>query len=281
MPSQKNEDHELRDYLFGLWAEKWLILAVFVGTVAVVAAVTLLLLPDRYESKASLLIMPPVANQLGADQRLEVDGSGTLRLREEGQLATLLNPRAYERLAQADDLIQTIIQDLELRQSPNNESPELMGVNALKRRVEVDAFPGGQAKSGDPRSVWLTIRVRGQDPAQVRSIVDAWAQRVIDRHREIADAAAQRAHDLIKRRLADVKETLKTKRRNKNDYLQDHSRSLLKAELDGLLNVYRSRWERSRSTDSDRQTNTGQDEVQTASQMRSLRQAIRKRDAEL
>lgn len=283
MRSHEETDRELRDYLLGLWAEKWLIVAIVVAVPALVTVAMVWFVDDRYESQTSVLIMPSVSSQLGTEQRLEIGESGTIQLREEDQQPTLLQPRAYERLARADDLVRTIIESLDLREIPNDPTSDPISVEALKRRVEVEALPGGQARSGDPRSVWLTIRVQGRMPAQVQQIAQAWAEQVIDRQRSFTEDAGQRTLDLLQRRLAEVKESLASAKQAKTDYLRTHSLPLLEAELDGLLDAYRTRFEPFQALSATESPKPAQqsNDTQTDGETAHLQQAIRARVAKL
>lgn len=88
------EEYEvsLADYLTVLWKEKWVVIITFLVAVATALAVSYSL-PKQYQVETALLILPPLAQDVG------------------GQVTdTVYSPETYRRLALAGDLLQEVIQ---------------------------------------------------------------------------------------------------------------------------------------------------------------------------
>lgn len=231
------DELELRDYLRRLWREKWLMLAIFVGVVVLVAIIALLL-PRPYETETALLIMPPVSEQLDSGGELEVLESGAIQLRGAEGSSRLLSPDAYQRLALADDLLEEIIRTLTLRSDARNPNSEFLSVQALKEQVQVEAISGRWTPSGGSRSTLLTLRVQGEDPERIQRVAERWARLFIERHSRWLESTRAQSYEFIQERVSEVRQALKAEEQQKTRFLQEHPPDFLESELSALVERY-------------------------------------------
>ena len=88
---------DLRDYLRVLWKGKWIVLITFLVAVGTALALSYSA-PKQYRTETSLLILPPLAQEVNG----EVGG-------------TVFSPETYKRLALSNDLLQEVIHALPKR----------------------------------------------------------------------------------------------------------------------------------------------------------------------
>ena len=90
------DDYEvnLRDYFHVLWKQKWIVIVTFLVAVATALGISYSL-PKTYQTETSLLILPPLATEVGG----EVTG-------------TVFSPETYKRLALSGDLLEEVIDDV-------------------------------------------------------------------------------------------------------------------------------------------------------------------------
>jgi len=205
----KGYEVELRDYIRGLWGEKWIILAVFVVVVGSAVGVSLGL-PEQYATKTTLLIAPRVSEQLTAENEPFV---GTF------------SAETYKNLALANDLLQDIIQALDLRANPRRADSKPLAVESLKRQMRAEVAVGAG------RFPLLTMTVRGTDPERINRIANKWAELFVQRNIRLLETALAQSYEFINERFAEINEALKAKEEEKKLYQQENPLELLESDL--------------------------------------------------
>lgn len=148
---KSEQEVELIDYLRVLWRQKWVIAVTFI--VAVVAAWgASRAIGPTYQSEASLLLLPPLASELGAESA-----------------GSILQPDAYETFARSTEILRSIVVQAELADS--------ISLVQLRNRLSVSLDPliiseDRYARIGD--QVVLTLACAWPDPQEAAAIVDAW-----------------------------------------------------------------------------------------------------------
>ncbi len=210
---------DLREYIEVIWREKWLILVLFlIGAGAAYGFSKMQ--PPQYRTGTTLLITPRISEQLGGDQ-------------EEGLFSTSLSPNVYKKSAMADDLIQGIIDDLDLK-----ADGELISVSSLEQRLSVNVELSENG-TDNPRLPLVTMTVSGTEPGRVKRIANKWADLFVEKNTELLSSETARSYEFISGRFSEVSENLTAREQQKLEYKKQHPLELLKSELQVLQGRYR------------------------------------------
>lgn len=213
----RRDEIELRDYVRGLWKEKWLMLVVFVVAVGIAAGISWGL-PAQYATETTLLIAPTVSEQLAGE------GEPFVRTFSAG---------TYENLALANDLLGEIIAALDLRVNPGQPDSKLLAVETLKRHMRAEVVVGaeGGPSPGGFRFPLLTMRVRGTDPERISQIANKWAELFIQRNTRLMETATAQSYEFIAERFGEVGNELEAKEEKKRLYQQENPLELWESSL--------------------------------------------------
>ena len=153
-----DEEIEFKDYLFVLIQRWWVVVSVFIlivgGTVIYLSS-----LPDVYEARTKLLIVAPISERLITDKT-----EGDDRLPINPFLGTNLSVGTLSALGTANDLLQLIISDLDLR---DNSTQQLWAVERLASMITVSVETAGTGGTETSLPL-LTMTIRGEDPETLR-----------------------------------------------------------------------------------------------------------------
>lgn len=208
---------EFREYLIVLGREKWLLFGLTAGA-AVLALIVSLLLPPQYVTQTTLLIVPRISQQLPEDQAFP----------------WTLSPEAYRSLALAQDLLQELIQELDLRKE-GRFGAEPLSVEELKRRLRVRLYPSGVQSPTGLQYPLLTLAVTGTDPQQIRELAVAWGARVQQRITELMTFAAAQTYEFLLTQAEEMKRRLSVKAQERLQYARQNPVDLLEGTLQALL----------------------------------------------
>ncbi len=213
---------DLRDYINVIWEQKWLILAVFVVAVGLATGYSVTR-PPIYRTQATLLITPRISEQIVSDSSDDGDGFTTVSL-----------PNiVYETSALADDLLQKIISDLELK----NSSGELTSVNSLEEKLSI-TIEMSDNSNRDQKMPLVTLEVKGSDPAKLQNIANKWAELFIQRNTDLFASETSRSFEFISRRFSKVEQELKTVEKEKLEFNKENPLQVLKSEVSVLKGRY-------------------------------------------
>jgi uncharacterized protein involved in exopolysaccharide biosynthesis len=219
-----DEEINLREYLLVLVRKWWVVGGVFVFTVGATWAVTSLFPKgSEYEARTKLLIMAPLTERL-------------LGQREQGQKQPLSNPfggtslsvETLSALATANDLLQRIIGELDLKDT-NTGRPWAVETLAGMMKPKVETAGRGSAQAALPL---LTMTIRGEDPGLLRRIADKWAGVFVEKNSQLFTTESARSYDFI---LAQYKETqtgLRKLGEERAQFIAENPLALLQDELE-------------------------------------------------
>ena len=213
---------DLRDYLQVLWNKKHIVIAIFLASVLSSAVFSFFVLQNQYETTTSVLISPPISEMLG----------------EKAGETTFFAPTIYEKLALSNDLLVEIIKKLDLR----TPSGEPLPPEALKRQMEpkLELFKDKKTPATQAKTVLLTMKVRGNDPAQVKAIADAWAELFIEKNADLFASSTAQSYEFIAARYEEVGKELKEKERQRLELIKANPTTSLESELAALTAVYKN-----------------------------------------
>jgi uncharacterized protein involved in exopolysaccharide biosynthesis len=200
---------ELIDYLRILWRQKWVILVTVAVAVAAAWGATRTIAPT-YRTETSLLLLPPLSSQLGAEA-----------------IGSRLTSEAYEELAVSTSLLQMVSEALEPRVS--------VSAGSLKSRLSVSV-----KRLSSEGELLLSATVRGSDPDQLPDIAKAWTAAFADTYGELFQDRNARSYDYISENYAETQAELAALIEERTVFLADHPLSALRAEASALQTVLQS-----------------------------------------
>jgi capsular polysaccharide biosynthesis protein len=213
------EDHEteLIDYLRVLWRQKWVIAATLI-TAVVVAWAALRAISPTYQSEASLVLLPSLASELGAETS-----------------ASALQPEVYDRFAKSTQIVDAIIRMTEL--------PASTPVADLRDRLTVSLDPllytaDRYASVGD--QVLLTFSATAPDPQQAVSIVSVWIAAFESEFREVFLDRTARSLEYFQDNLNQTEAELDGVIEQRIALLSENPLDIMRQEVAVLLNRYSS-----------------------------------------
>jgi len=199
---------DLRDYFHVLWKQKWIVIVTFV--VAVVTALGISYsLPKVYETRISLLIQAPLAEEVGG----EVTG-------------TVFAPETYKQLAIAPDLFQEIANDLGTPGLPGSVSVEVEKTTAV-------GFPGRFP-------LFLRATWTGNDPEILPVLAETWARRFTEKNAQLFSSQTAQSYDYVKQNFDQAQEELLAQEDARDQYKTENSLEILQAEVSVLQDDYQS-----------------------------------------
>jgi len=218
------DEIELRDYVRGLWKEKWLILLVLVVTIGIAVAISWGL-PRQYVTETTLLA-PRVSEQLTA----------------EGEpLGRTFSAETYKSMALANDLLEEIIEALDLRVNPAQPDSNLLAAESLERHMRVEvvgAETAGQRSPEGSRFPLLTMRVQGTDPKRISQIGNMWAKLFIQRNTHLLETATAQSYEFIAERFTELNTELTTKEEEQKQYKTENPLELWESNVEILRDRY-------------------------------------------
>lgn len=243
------EEYEvsLTDYLMVLWREKWIVIVTFAVAIAA-ALLAVSQLPAQYQVETSLLIFPPLAQDVA------------------GQVAgTVYSPETYKSLALAGDLLKEVI-DAVYAEGENERRPT---VSELEGRMKVGVEEPTQASSEDswpgrfPLRLWVDIT--GTDPVELQHLAEVWVQRFTARNAELFTSRTAQSYEYIQENFNQVEQELKAKEEERKRFQQENQLEVLQAEVTVLQGDYQAYldqlWEKRKELSSKEATLAGLQEA--------------------
>lgn len=206
---------DLRDYLRVLWREKWIVIV----TVFVAVATALVISyssPKQYQTQTSLLILPPLATEMGG----EVTG-------------TVFSPETYKSLALAGDLLKEVVSEA----YPEGGEPSVRSLRG-QMKVEVEQTTQGDFPGRFP--LYLRVTFTGSDPKQLQSLADAWARRFTERNAQLFVSRTAQSYEYVKQNFDEVEQELVAKEEQRKLLQQENPELVLQAEVTMLESEYQS-----------------------------------------
>ena len=199
------KDHEVEfiDYLRILWRQKWVIAVTFVAAVIAALGASMAMEPT-YEIETSLLLLPPLSSELGAEP-----------------VGSRLAPEAYEELSVSTTLLAAVRQDVGLSED--------VSIATLKRHFSVTVK---RLSSGG--EFLLTASIRNSDPGRLFEIAAAWTRSFTNVYGELFQDRTMRSFSYISENYASTDEELGTLIDERTAFLSENPIEVLRAEIEAL-----------------------------------------------
>jgi len=168
---------ELIDLLRIIGRQKWIILVTFLAAVLAAWGGSRVVSPT-YRTETSLLLLPPLSRQLGAEA-----------------VGTRLAPEAYEELSVSTSLLEQVMEAVEL---PSDEA-----LDDFRERFSVSV----RRLSGEGELL-LRTRVSGSDPDRLQWIAMAWTTAFSDTYGELFQDRTTRSYEYVSRNYSETETQL-------------------------------------------------------------------------
>ena len=214
---QENDEYEvdLRDYLHVLWEGKWIIIFTFLVAVATALAVSYSA-PKQYQTRTSLLLLPPLSTEVGG----EVTG-------------TVFSPETYKRLALTGDLLQDVVTQVYPKGGGTT-------VDSLRSHIKIDVEQTAAKDFPGRFPLYLTMTVSGTDPEKLPLLAQAWAQKFTERNSQLFLSRTAQSYDYIKQSFDEVERSLLAKENDLTLYQQKNPEPVMQATVAALQDEYTS-----------------------------------------
>jgi uncharacterized protein involved in exopolysaccharide biosynthesis len=198
------------------------VVGVLVVTVGAALAITILKphIPE-YQARTKLLIVAPVSERLLGQQKDRQNPQGLNPLG-----GTALSVETLSALATANDLLQRIIAELNLR-DPGTGRPWAVEQLAFMIKPKVETAGGGSTQSALPL---LTLVVRGEDPGQLKDIAEKWAEVFVQTNSQLFATEAARSYDFILAQYNESQVTLRKLGEERAGFMAVNPLALLQVE---------------------------------------------------
>ncbi|MFH1609923.1 MAG: Wzz/FepE/Etk N-terminal domain-containing protein [Candidatus Bipolaricaulota bacterium] len=209
------EEHEvdLRDYIRVLWRQKWVVIATFAAAVITALAISYAM-PKQYQAETSLLISPPLAQDVGG----QVTG-------------TVYSPETYKRLALAGDLLQETLHHV----YPDGQGPT---VTALRQRMTLEVEQTTAKDFPGRFPLLLRLTIRGSNPDELPRLAEAWAAAFVRHNTELFLSRTAQSYEYVSRSLTEVERELLAREEERRIFQQENPEEVLSAEAQALRAQY-------------------------------------------
>ena len=182
-----NDDYseiDLVDILSSLWKRKFMIAAV--TCVCLAAALGYLMMtPRAYESRTTLLFLPPVPSEIEGEESRNVS----------------LTPDTYLMLATADDLLNDVIEAT----YQNAASEDVPSLDSMRRKLTVKLAESSEKAQGLPGQMAMSVAFRDQDPQKAMLALSHWSSLFIGRNAQLFTDRTGATTDFLGRSVETVK----------------------------------------------------------------------------
>ena len=205
------DEIDLRSIILIILRRWWLV----VGSVLIVGAGAWFTNPESpnliYESRASLMLKPPVSEEILTDETASLFSSD-------------MSVDALTSMATGNDLAQNIISRLGL---VDETSGDHWPAGRLSAMLSAEVLIDG----GGPGLPIITIVIQGKNPSQVKQIADAWAAEFTEHNQKLFLAEATRFHEFIDQQYQQTALELKLTGKERQKYQEEFSIAILVQKL--------------------------------------------------
>lgn len=207
---------DLRDYFRVLWKGKWIVIITFLVSVGTALGVSYSL-PKTYQTETSLLILPPLAKEVGG----------------EVTTGTVFSPETYKRLALASDLLKEVIGEVYLDGGGTSVSALRGQMNVEVEQTTAKDFPGRFP-------LYLRVTLTGTDPEKLPPLAEAWARWFTEKNAQLFLSRTAQSYEYVKQNFDEVEQELLAKEEERKLLQQENPEPVIQAEVTALQQVYES-----------------------------------------
>ncbi|OUO94427.1 Wzz/FepE/Etk N-terminal domain-containing protein [Cloacibacillus sp. An23] len=215
-----NDDYseiDLVDILSSLWKRRKLIAAVTAACL-VCAAGYLALSPRVYESRTTLLFLPPLPPEI----------------ENEGSRSVVLTPDTYFTLATADDLLNDVI----AAAYAGAASDDVPSVEAMRRGLKVKLAESSEKAQGVPDQMAMTVSFRAKEPERAMAVLNNWSSLFIQRNAQLFVDRTGSSFEFLGKSVETVKRDLEATENRLLVYQKENAIPLMKVRLAALEKTY-------------------------------------------
>ncbi|MFQ5881502.1 MAG: GumC family protein [Candidatus Methylomirabilales bacterium] len=195
------------DYFRVIWKRKGLIVLLAVVTV-IAAVVVSLMMPRVYETKATVLIIPPIYKSEISIEALPVD--------------------IYKQLAITSSVLYGVIKKLNLKDEVTGEE---LSVEDLDGMLEVNVVERG-GQTGPVTSALMFLNVKGNKPRMITDIANTWGEIVAEESRKIRVSESASIARVIQEQYESTREKLIKAEDRLRDFREGAKLEVKRKELD-------------------------------------------------
>ena len=216
-----DDEIDLYDLFMALWKQK-LVLLLCVVLFTALGVVYVLRMPDTYEAKTTLLILPPIPTEFaGSEVASLIEGA-------------LFAPDIYKDLALAEDLLNEVAGAIYTDTDPE-ERPTL---NDLIKRLQVSLNESSAAKNAAAKSFALTLTLKGKNPEELPQFLEKWGDAFIKRNSLLFVGRLAQSYDYINEAFTAVKKDLEKAEDALLAYKKQHPVSVLAIQLETMRTLH-------------------------------------------
>lgn len=214
-----DDEIDLYDLFMALWKQK-LVLLLCVVLFTALGVVYVLRMPDTYEAKTTLLILPPIPTEFaGSEVASLIEGA-------------LFAPDIYKDLALADDLLN------EVATAIYTDPEERPSLSSLVSRLQVSLNESSAAKNAAAKSFALTLTLKGKNPEELPQFLEKWGDAFIKRNSLLFVGRLAQSYDYINEAFTAVKKDLEKAEDSLLAYKKQHPASVLEIQLETMRKLH-------------------------------------------
>lgn len=219
---------DIVDILMIFWSKKFLI-AAFVIIFALCGFGYTTLMKPYYESRTTLLFMPPVPAEMSAEMRKDKDSS-------QGNSSPLFPPDVYLSLATADDLLYDTIKAV--YNPKNEENVSVPTPESLRLNMKVELNKSSENTGANSEKLTLTVKMKDVEPERSVELLNVWGKLFIDRNSALFMDRAGTSYAYIKESMSSVKSDLDKTESSLLAYQRKSPLKVLESKLNTMNIIY-------------------------------------------
>lgn len=219
---------DIVDILMIFWSKKFLI-AAFVIIFALCGFGYTTLMKPYYESRTTLLFMPPVPAEMSAEMRKDP-------AQPQSSTSSLLPPDIYLTLATADDLLYDTINIVYGAETSGDIS--IPTPTGLREKMEVELNKSSEKTGATSEKLTLSVKIKDSVPERAVELLTTWGKLFIQRNSDLFTDRAGTSFTYIKDSMLSVKNDLDKTQSTLLEYQKKNPLKILSSKLETTSVIY-------------------------------------------
>lgn len=222
----EGDEIDIVDILMIFWTKKFLILA-FVLLFSLAGFAYVKMMEPYYESRTTLLFMPPVPAEMSAEMRKDSP---------QGNTSPLFPPDVYLSLATADDLLYDTIKSV--FNPKNEENVSMPTPEKLRGKMKVELNKSSEKSGAASEKLTLTVTMKDAVPERALELLTVWGKLFIDKNSALFMDRAGTSYTYIRDSMSSLKGDLDNAENSLLSYQKTNPLQVLEAKLKTLNILY-------------------------------------------
>lgn len=222
----EGDEIDIVDILMIFWTKRFLILA-FILLFSLAGFTYVKMMELYYESRTTLLFMPPVPAEMGAEMR---KGSS------QGNSSPLFPPDVYLSLATADDLLYDTIKSV--FNPKNEENVSMPTPEKLREKMKAELNKSSEETGAATEKLTLTVTMKDAVPERALELLTVWGKLFIDKNSALFMDRAGTSYTYIRDSMSSLKGDLDNAENSLLSYQKTNPLQVLEAKLKTLNILY-------------------------------------------